>query len=360
MTTAEVDMFFDLDRFMESGSCQPSASPVVGHVSPTESLFSDFGVNDFLFEEGAVLPLFDNQPHGEERPRTHGDDLFDTLFPEVPVHTSGSAPQKEDHLLALLNEPTVISSPHQSPIGASLSPAVSPAPLAFLSEPPTPAQPPLASFAPSPPTPVQPFDAGVSLAAAQESIRTLFPQLMPTVERVRAALVDAVSKQGSPGGPQHAPIAPALTLPAFNNGALGTTPTNMQAQHIQQQLQALATMQAKQLNNGPIVRASIQTPMPPYAVGRKRKEPPPDAEALLAEINLKRQKNTEAARRSRARKMERLETLEKEVKQIAQERDDLAVKVAQLEAQRDQHHILKAKMELLEAKLKEAGLGGLL
>ncbi|KAJ3191849.1 hypothetical protein HK101_007352, partial [Irineochytrium annulatum] len=61
-------------------------------------------------------------------------------------------------------------------------------------------------------------------------------------------------------------------------------------------------------------------PKPKAKVGRKRKERPNDSAALLAELDLKRQRNTEAARRSRVRKLAEQEALMQRVKE-AEERE---------------------------------------
>ncbi|KAJ3284599.1 hypothetical protein HK104_009862 [Borealophlyctis nickersoniae] len=359
MNNAEMDLFLNLDQFVEDGISPPSpSSAMLSNVSPAESLFSDFGMGDLLFEEPATLPLFDALPETKQQQQTGEtaqDNLFDSMFPDVSLPLNTTLPNG-DELLALIGNdvnPGCIPSPEQSPpLDALLSPAVSPAPLAFLSVPSTPTQaPPLSSFSPSP-----------VLANAQDSIRALFPQLAPTVERVRAALLEAVSKPqltAQQQQQQRPPIAPAVSLPLLSTQMMATAAASagtQTQQQLQQQLQALVNMHAKQMNNGPVVKASIEAPMPSYAVGRKRKEPPTDAAALMAEIDFKRQKNTEAARRSRARKVERLAFLEKEVKKVGAERDAMAAKVAELEAGRGEQVRLKERMELLERKLKEAGL----
>ncbi|KAI8908628.1 hypothetical protein DFJ77DRAFT_417232, partial [Powellomyces hirtus] len=51
---------------------------------------------------------------------------------------------------------------------------------------------------------------------------------------------------------------------------------------------------------------------------------------------MKRQKNTEAARRSRQKKMERMSELEQQVKELENARDALKSQVVELEVQKDQ------------------------
>ncbi|KAJ3033186.1 hypothetical protein HK097_004951, partial [Rhizophlyctis rosea] len=67
-----------------------------------------------------------------------------------------------------------------------------------------------------------------------------------------------------------------------------------------------------------------------------RKEPPMDASAILAEMDMKRQKNTEAARRSRAKKMERLEALEIEVRGLKKEKEGFRKRVEEMEREREE------------------------
>ncbi|KAJ3414363.1 hypothetical protein HDV05_006637 [Chytridiales sp. JEL 0842] len=57
--------------------------------------------------------------------------------------------------------------------------------------------------------------------------------------------------------------------------------------------------------------------------GRKPKPRPSDPALLLAELDLKRQKNTEAARRSRVRKMAEMEVLHKTLESLKKEKAEL-------------------------------------
>jgi hypothetical protein len=88
-------------------------------------------------------------------------------------------------------------------------------------------------------------------------------------------------------------------------------------------------------------------------VGRKRKERSADPAVLLAELDHKRQKNTEAARRSRVRKMAELDTLNHSIESLTSERDDALKKCGDVEAELVN---VKAMLAAAQAKLAEAGL----
>ncbi|CAM0141008.1 unnamed protein product [Umbelopsis sp. WA50703] len=76
------------------------------------------------------------------------------------------------------------------------------------------------------------------------------------------------------------------------------------------------------------------------------------------DIVTKRQRNTDAARRSRLRKALRLQSLELEVKQLAEKNDVLAGQVSTLEAQRiesaNREQVLKDRIRHLEAQLQNS------
>lgn len=70
---------------------------------------------------------------------------------------------------------------------------------------------------------------------------------------------------------------------------------------------------------------------PKRRVGRRRKPRPTDPAVIAAEAEAKRQKNTEAARRSRLRKMMKMESMEDQLKKVTEERDALRERVKALE-----------------------------
>lgn len=76
------------------------------------------------------------------------------------------------------------------------------------------------------------------------------------------------------------------------------------------------------------------------------------------DLATKRQRNTDAARRSRLRKAQRLQSLELEVKQLMEKNDALAGQVATFEAQQiesaKREQVLNTRIRQLEAQLREA------
>lgn len=83
-----------------------------------------------------------------------------------------------------------------------------------------------------------------------------------------------------------------------------------------------------------------------------------DSSVVLDEAALKRQRNTEAARRSRFRKMVKMETLEQQVKTLEDTNSKLTVKIAILESEKSswsaKEHELVARMHQLESQLMQA------
>ena len=84
-------------------------------------------------------------------------------------------------------------------------------------------------------------------------------------------------------------------------------------------------------------------------------------EPISLELALKRQKNTEAARRSRMRKVLKMETLENHVKRLEAENNNLSIKLAMLESNRveweTKEKSLLEKIKNLEEQLEEARKG---
>ncbi|KAJ3041518.1 hypothetical protein HDV00_009314 [Rhizophlyctis rosea] len=323
------------------GDVSSEASPALTvATSPAYSVVSDFGIDSVLFDEAADRA-------------SHSSQLFDSLFPSVTVPAAKTGYQSEQQMFADLFvdiKPDVapfvadnpvpfnyVYSPNHSPIS---SPVPNTPPVAYHPQPS-----PVLTSDPSP----SPPHAGQTLANAQEQVRMAFPQLMPAVERVRAALIEAISNPPQatpvplmvaprPPGADMSPVSAPLFFPAPVTSPAIPTSTLLPAVASINGLnpQAIASIQARQNNNPPLVKSSIQVPLPPYSVGRKRKDPPMDAATILAEMEMKRQKNTEAARRSRARKMERLDTLEVQCKELIKERDDWKKKVEQMEREREE------------------------
>lgn len=83
-----------------------------------------------------------------------------------------------------------------------------------------------------------------------------------------------------------------------------------------------------------------------------------DTQMASDELALKRAKNTDAARRSRLRKVIKMETLEKQVNELKKENTDLQTRIAVLESEKkgleDKNAEKEARVKMLEQQLSEA------
>jgi predicted XRE-type DNA-binding protein len=99
----------------------------------------------------------------------------------------------------------------------------------------------------------------------------------------------------------------------------------------------------------PVTKASLSS------LSKKRASSPEDESE---EVILKRAKNTDAARRSRLKKLLRLESLENKVSDLESTNNRLTMKVAILETEKNGHLVREAEQSAriaqLEAKLAEA------
>jgi len=99
----------------------------------------------------------------------------------------------------------------------------------------------------------------------------------------------------------------------------------------------------------------VNTPMVKPNSRSKNKEP------ISLELALKRQKNTEAARRSRMRKVMKMENLENHVKRLEADNKNLSIRLAMLESNRIEWETkekkLLEKIKILEEQLAEARKG---
>lgn len=100
---------------------------------------------------------------------------------------------------------------------------------------------------------------------------------------------------------------------------------------------------------------SSPTPPPPTPSNSKRKSSVIEDED---EIALKRQKNTDAARRSRLKKLMKMESLEKRVSELESDNNQLNTRIAVLESEKSglasKDHSLQERIRVLEAQLSEA------
>ncbi|KAJ3198986.1 hypothetical protein HDU67_003186, partial [Dinochytrium kinnereticum] len=92
---------------------------------------------------------------------------------------------------------------------------------------------------------------------------------------------------------------------------------------------------------------------PKAKVGRKRKIRSNDPAELLAELDQKRQRNTEAARRSRLRKMAEMEVMQNSLSELASFKASSEDKFNAMQAEMEE---MKRKLAVANAKLAAAGL----
>ncbi|KAJ3033578.1 hypothetical protein HK097_004795, partial [Rhizophlyctis rosea] len=157
-----MDAFFDLDAYVQdSPASQMTASPAV-------SMQSDFDILDeFLAAAGPP------SPEGE---------MFDSLFTTEFKEMDATSTFESDPLSELLGDDTTdaVGSPFSSPASSFLpSPDLTPLPSFKAEAPSTPVQ----QSLPAPSPALLPINTPVSL-----------PNLLPTVERTRAALFEAIAK----------------------------------------------------------------------------------------------------------------------------------------------------------------------
>ncbi|KAJ3038719.1 hypothetical protein HDV00_000379 [Rhizophlyctis rosea] len=182
----------------------------------------------------------------------------------------------------------------------------------------------------SPPAPVDPnsglnipWMAAAAAAAAAGGIPAITSSLMD------ASLIAAIQAQQNTNLPvQQRPLAPATTI--VEPTVVPETPSNLS------QLAALglmpvpaATTTAQPTTISPHL-TSVASPIlssddapRPNRPGRKRKPRPTDPEVIMQEVVAKRAKNTEAARRSRMRKVMRMEALEDRIRELEEENEAL-------------------------------------
>ncbi|CAG8517978.1 12255_t:CDS:1 [Gigaspora margarita] len=113
--------------------------------------------------------------------------------------------------------------------------------------------------------------------------------------------------------------------------------------------------------SSPVIVSSKSSPTKP-ANGRSRKrsenEIEKDSETISEELAIKRAKNTDAARRSRLRKVIKMESLEKQVNDLKVENNELQTRIAVLESEKkglEEKNLDKDnRIRLLEQQLTEA------
>lgn len=293
--------------------------------SPEHNDFSSF------FNDLSALPMFDDS-NGQPK----SEPLYDDLFGDFSNDGAGTASDYSFNYNNDVVAPDAISPSDQvfhdpliSPATSdSFSPLVSPAPSLF-------------NTSPELGSPLPAFDM---FGTDGQSSPTFLDTLLNVAPAAEAAL-SSITRQSS---------APAPSAVNADMKKLEILRAYAQQPKIRAQLPALlpaierlaARLQTSSTATKPTAirptatnapAASLPSPdmemedPPKRRVGRKRKPRPTDPAIIAAEALAKRQKNTEAARRSRLRKMMKMESMEEELKKVVAERDALKEKVKALE-----------------------------
>ncbi|CAG8740767.1 16744_t:CDS:1 [Racocetra fulgida] len=182
-----------------------------------------------------------------------------------------------------------------------------------------------------------------------------------------------------------ASIVPSVTIPADNHHPLSmsirqpgltsalnipwgsdvTNASNMVSDGTASFVNSLINTQKSPLSStksSPTVIVSSKSSPTKSINGRSRKrsenEIEKDPETISEELAIKRAKNTDAARRSRLRKVMKMESLEKQVNELKTENSDLQTRIAVLESEKkglEEKNIDKDnRIRLLEQQLAEA------
>ncbi|KAI8833542.1 hypothetical protein BC829DRAFT_78779 [Chytridium lagenaria] len=178
-----------------------------------------------------------------------------------------------------------------------------------------------------------PDQATALLASAEANIHLMFPELVPTVERLRASL-----RATQPAA------APSSAMPSPPS-SLGGSPVGS----------INVAWEGSPMPSTPLVPGlNYGDPQPSKPkVGRKRKVRSMDPVELLAELDQKRQRNTEAARRSRIRKMAEQEVVQNTLSELMEFKASADERFKAMEKELSE---MKSKLSIANAKLAGAGL----
>ncbi|OBZ90650.1 G-box-binding factor 1 [Choanephora cucurbitarum] len=173
---------------------------------------------------------------------------------------------------------------------------------------------------------------------SQDLIHLLQQQLLPDSPPI------------SPPETKQQPSSVSPAVPLFPDIHPTSTPTPI----VTHKLPRLAPRPSTQLLTP--VTPVISSPAPPTPIiSNKRKAAPLEDED---EIALKRQKNTDAARRSRLKKLMKMESLEKRVSELESDNNQLNTRIAVLESEKSgltsKDQSLQERIRVLEAQLAEA------
>lgn len=199
------------------------------------------------------------------------------------------------------------------------------------------------------------FDLNLGFSGSNiESVSvSAVPAPAPAVKSVPSALTSAAVKQAAAALniPYSAQLEQAVMAQARAQALSQTPSISVPALPINS-TPAMIIPKSEPLEQSeiiPVMRASSSSP------SKKRASSPDDEPE---EVILKRAKNTDAARRSRMKKLLRLESLENKVSDLESTNNRLTMKVAILETEKNGHLVREAeqatRIAQLEAKLAEA------
>jgi hypothetical protein len=142
-------------------------------------------------------------------------------------------------------------------------------------------------------------------------------------------------------------LSPALNIPWSTDVANSSSPTDNNVHS------PITSTTASSASTSPLT-TSIRTRNRKRSVNEVDKDP----QVVADELAMKRAKNTDAARRSRLRKVKRMESLEKEVTVLKNENIELQTRIAVLESEKkgleDKNAEKEVRVKLLEQRLTEA------
>ncbi|KAJ3112708.1 hypothetical protein HDU96_004255 [Phlyctochytrium bullatum] len=191
-----------------------------------------------------------------------------------------------------------------------------------------------------------PTQAKELLASAEANIHLMFPHLVPAVERLRATLRAAQSPaSASLPTPSLAPVSSPQTSTMGSPVDLAGLGMSFDG--------SMFEGSASPPPFGMLPAQTADQPKPKAKVGRKRKVRSMDPLVLLAELDQKRQRNTEAARRSRLRKMAEVEQLQNTLADLKTYRASAEERFAAMEARMAE---MSKRLEMANDKLRKAGL----
>ncbi|KAJ3114772.1 hypothetical protein HK100_001563 [Physocladia obscura] len=156
-----------------------------------------------------------------------------------------------------------------------------------------------------------PSDAAKLLASTEAQLDSN-PSLAPIVARLRQSLAyaAAATSQGTIS-PSTSPTSQFMNTPFLGTVDFTSPMTTLDTSPLLASMADAFAVQwdATLLSGSPIIQENNLLEKPKAKVGRKRKERPNDPVELLREMDIKRQRNTESARRSRVKRMAELDEL---------------------------------------------------